>query len=317
MSANVLLAEDDVTSRQIYFTVLVAEGYHVIEVGDGNSALEVLRGQPVDLLITDIMMPGMTGIELLQRAREIRPDLRAIVMTGHKTSEAVIGALRNQACEFLEKPFRTEELVEAVRDVVSRDLSLQIEVISDRPDWIELRVPCDLSAVEPIQRFLGHLHEHIPKETREAVGAVFRELLNNAIEHGGKQGPCSLLLCGPEIGANRLEFTSKPDWVGAYPARQGLVDPRRHFGRASLGEGQAKNLRRFDPGLKQQPEHARRQHLGFARTRRSAEPDGVARLDGEALVVEQRPDLGIAAAHAACSPALSRSRACHSSRRIS
>jgi CheY-like chemotaxis protein/anti-sigma regulatory factor (Ser/Thr protein kinase) len=189
MSANVLLAEDDVTSRQIYFTVLAAEGYHVIEVGDGNSALEVLRGQPVDLLITDIMMPGMTGIELLQRAREIRPDLRAIVMTGHKTSEAVIGALRNQACEFLEKPFRTEELVEAVRDVVSRDLSLQIEVISDRPDWIELRVPCDLSAVEPIQRFLGHLHEHIPKETREAVGAVFRELLNNAIEHGGKCDP--------------------------------------------------------------------------------------------------------------------------------
>jgi anti-sigma regulatory factor (Ser/Thr protein kinase) len=50
-------------------------------------------------------------------------------------------------------------------------------------------VPCDLRAVEPIQRFLSHLHEHIPKETRDAVGAVFRELLNNAIEHGGKCDP--------------------------------------------------------------------------------------------------------------------------------
>lgn len=189
MPATVLLAEDDSTSRQIYCTVLEAEGYHVIEVADGHSALEVLNSEPVDLLLTDIMMPGMTGIELLERARKIHPELRAIVMTGHKTSEAVIGALRNRACEFLEKPFHTEELLEAVRLVIGRDFGLQIEIISDRPDWIELRVPCDLNAVEPIQRFLSHLHEHISKETREAVGAVFRELLNNAIEHGGKCDP--------------------------------------------------------------------------------------------------------------------------------
>jgi DNA-binding response OmpR family regulator len=189
MSVTVLLAEDDAPSRQIYFTVLNAEGYSVIEVPDGRSALDVLYSQPVDLLLTDIMMPGMTGIELLERAREIKPDLRAIVMTGHKTSDAVIGALRNRACEFLEKPFRTEELLDTVRSVLGRDSRLPIEVISDKPDWIELRVPCDLEAVEPIQRFLGHLHENVPKETREAVGAVFRELLNNAIEHGGKCDP--------------------------------------------------------------------------------------------------------------------------------
>jgi CheY-like chemotaxis protein len=189
MSGNVLLAEDDAPSRQIYYTVLEGEGYHVIEVPDGRAALEVLSSQPIDLLVTDIMMPGMTGIELLQRARQIHPKLRAIVMTGHKTSEAVMGALRNRACEFLEKPFRTEELVEAVSLVMSKDFELDIEVISDKPDWIELRVPCDLSAVEPIQKFLSYLHEHISKQTREAVGAVFRELLNNAIEHGGKCDP--------------------------------------------------------------------------------------------------------------------------------
>jgi CheY-like chemotaxis protein/anti-sigma regulatory factor (Ser/Thr protein kinase) len=193
MSGTVLLAEDDAPSRQIYHAVLDTEVYHVIEVADGKSALEVLLREPVDLLVTDVMMPGMNGIELLKRAREIRPDLRAIVMTGHKTSEAVIGALRNRACEFLEKPFHIEELVEAVRAVMNLDFGLHIDVISDRPDWIELRVPCDLAAVEPIQRFLGHLHEHIPKETREAVGAVFRELLNNAIEHGGKCDPSKLV----------------------------------------------------------------------------------------------------------------------------
>jgi CheY-like chemotaxis protein/anti-sigma regulatory factor (Ser/Thr protein kinase) len=189
MSTTVLLAEDDASSRETYHAILDAEGYRVIDTADGNAALDVLNSEPVDLLLTDIMMPGMTGIELLERARKIHPDLRAIVMTGHKTSEAVIGALRNRACEFLSKPFGTNELVDAVRSVMSREVGCQIEVISDRPDWIELRVPCDLNAVEPIQKFLGHLHEHIPIETRESVGAVFRELLNNAIEHGGKCDP--------------------------------------------------------------------------------------------------------------------------------
>src|SRR4030095_16454005 len=97
MSATVLLAEDDGPSRQIYLTVLSSEGYSVIEVPDGQSALDVINSRPVGLVLTDIMMPGMTGIELLERAREVRPDLRAIVMTGHKTSDAVLGALRNRA----------------------------------------------------------------------------------------------------------------------------------------------------------------------------------------------------------------------------
>jgi CheY-like chemotaxis protein/anti-sigma regulatory factor (Ser/Thr protein kinase) len=189
MSATLLLAEDNNTTREIYHKVLEKAGYHVIDAADGTTALELLMNEPVDLLLTDVFMPGMSGIDLLERAREIRPELRAIVMTGHKTSETVIGALRNRACEFLSKPFHTDELIEIVREVMSRDVNCQIEVISDRPDWIELRVPCDLNAVEPIQRFLAQLHDDIPKETREAVGGVFRELLNNAIEHGGKCDP--------------------------------------------------------------------------------------------------------------------------------
>ena len=189
MPTTVLLAEDNQPSREIYHAVLEDAGYHVIEAADGTAALDLLGKVAVDLLLTDVTMPGLTGIQLLERARELRPDLRAIVMTGHEISEAVVGALRNHACEFLSKPFQAHELVEAVRMALERDIACQIEVISDRRDWIELRVPCDLAAVEPIQRFLSHLHEHIPKETRDAVGAVFRELLNNAIEHGGKCDP--------------------------------------------------------------------------------------------------------------------------------
>jgi two-component system, OmpR family, response regulator len=183
---TVLIADDDSNGRGMYRRVLEYEGCNVLDVSSGEQALAILEKQPVDLLLTDVMMPGMDGLELLERARNLYPDLRAIIMTGYRTEEAVIRAFRNKACDFLNKPFHVDELVEAVQSAMSRDPNCQIEVISDKPDWIELRVPCDLSAVEPIQKFLAELQGNLPKELREAIGSVFRELLNNAIEHGGK-----------------------------------------------------------------------------------------------------------------------------------
>ncbi|HWO01603.1 MAG TPA: response regulator [Blastocatellia bacterium] len=184
--STLLLAEDDDASRKVYRALLESEGYQVVEVGDGEAALEVLRNQQVDLLITDVMMPGMSGIDLLERARELKPELRAIVITGSTTAEIALGALRNKACDFLSKPFHLQELTDTVREAMSRNAACAIEVISDKPDWIELRVPCDLAAVEPIQRFMAQLHDNLPTDTREAISQVFREMLTNAIEHGGK-----------------------------------------------------------------------------------------------------------------------------------
>lgn len=186
MSRTILLAEDDEASRKLYRALLESEGYQVVDVGDGKAALEVLKNRSVDLLVTDVVMPGLTGIELLERARELHPELRVIVITGSRTAEIALGALRNRACDYLTKPFHLQELADTVREALSRDITGEIEVISDKPDWIELRVPCDLAAVEPIQRFMAQLHDNLPKDTREAISQVFREMLNNAIEHGGK-----------------------------------------------------------------------------------------------------------------------------------
>ena len=186
MASTVLLAEDDSTSRKIYRQALETGGFRVIDVADGESALEVLRRETVDILLTDVVMPGIDGLELIGIAREMQPNLRTVVMTGNNTGETILGAFRHRACDFLTKPFPLEEMVEAVEAALKRDAACEIEVISDKPDWIELRVPCDLDAVEPIQRMLSELHSHVPKETSEAIASVFREMLNNAIEHGGK-----------------------------------------------------------------------------------------------------------------------------------
>lgn len=186
MADTVLLADDDENGRKIFRRVLEYEGFEVIDVSDGRAALEVLQSNHIDLLLTDVMMPGIDGIELLERARALQPDIRAVVMTGYLTDNHVIAAFRNQACDFLSKPFHVDELLETVRSALTRNPGCNIEIISDAPEWIELRVPCDLNAVEPIQKFLAELQGNIAPETREAIGHVFREMLNNAIEHGGK-----------------------------------------------------------------------------------------------------------------------------------
>jgi DNA-binding response OmpR family regulator len=189
MSNLLLIADDDEASRKLFKEALSDEGHEVIDVGDGTAALEVVKSRRVDVLITDDTLPGIDGIELLERARKLRPRMRAIVVTSHGTPDAVIGALDNQACDFLSKPVDLNELREAVRMAFKRRDSCEVEIISAKPDWIEIRVPCDLTVVEPIQNLLTGIEGDLPTETREEIGSAFREMLNNAIEHGGKGDP--------------------------------------------------------------------------------------------------------------------------------
>jgi len=189
MANTLLIADDDEASRKLFREALSADGYDVIDVGDGSAAFDVIKSRRVDVLITDDTLPGIDGIELLERAHKLRPALPAIVVTSHGTPDAVIGALDNEACDFLSKPVDLGELREAVRSAIKRKDSCEVDIVSAKPDWIELRVPCDLGVVERIENFVTGIEGDLPKEMREQIGSAFREMLNNAIEHGGKGDP--------------------------------------------------------------------------------------------------------------------------------
>ncbi|MCI0490800.1 MAG: response regulator [Blastocatellia bacterium] len=189
MAITLLIAEDNSIIRKIFKEALETDGYRVLDAGTGTEALELIKQEAVDVLLTDVKMPEMDGIELLERAREVNPDLRAIVITGDNTSNTIISAFRNHACDLLLKPFSVNELRETVGAALQRPLRCELEIVSAKPDWIEIQAPCDLKAVEPIERFLADLQGNLPQETREAISSVFREMLNNAIEHGGKCDP--------------------------------------------------------------------------------------------------------------------------------
>jgi CheY-like chemotaxis protein/anti-sigma regulatory factor (Ser/Thr protein kinase) len=187
---KILVAEDDATTRQFFRGVLKAAGYSVAAAANGRTALDQLKKSSFDLLITDIWMPRMDGFELMARVRERGKGPKVVVLTSDDTPETLLTAVREQAYNYLRKPVDRKELVRVVESALEADGEAPpIEVLSAKPNWVELLVPCDLNSAERIIGILLNLKADLPDEVREQVGHAFRELLHNAIEWGGKLDP--------------------------------------------------------------------------------------------------------------------------------
>ncbi len=188
--SRILVVEDERTTRHFLSEVLRAAGHEVRTASDGMRAMGRLKDQQFDLLLLDIWLPGMSGLELLDRLPDRHPAPKVIIMTSDDTPETVLGAIRKRAYRYVVKPVRPEELTLYVSAALSAPSELPpIEVVSARPRWVELVVPCTLEVAERIQSFLGCLDSDLSMEVRESVGRVFRELLLNAIEWGGQLDP--------------------------------------------------------------------------------------------------------------------------------
>ncbi len=108
-SPTVLLVDDDDDVRETSAEMLEELGYVVLQAESGSEALSIMETHPnLDVLVTDVRMPGMTGLELSAEARARRRDLRVILMSGFFRPQAL-------TCRFLQKPFRTHELDAAIR----------------------------------------------------------------------------------------------------------------------------------------------------------------------------------------------------------
>ena len=110
---RILLAEDDESMRVYLARALERTGYHVVAVDDGVAALPLLESEPFDLLLTDIVMPEMDGIELAQKAAEIAPDIRVMFITGF-AAVALKAGRKTPDAKVLSKPFHLRDLVAEV-----------------------------------------------------------------------------------------------------------------------------------------------------------------------------------------------------------
>ena len=118
-SPKILLAEDDNDMRRFLVKALENAGYEVIDYDNGMSAYRRLREEPFELLLTDIVMPEMDGIELARRAAELDPDLKVMFITGFAAVALNLDSNAPKDARVLSKPFHLKDLVNEVSRVLA------------------------------------------------------------------------------------------------------------------------------------------------------------------------------------------------------
>ncbi len=187
--SRVLIVEDDRTTRHLLGQVLTGGGYDVKLAEDGVAGLEALRAGEYDLMLLDVWMPRMNGLDVLANMRAENFGPRTVVMTSDDTPETVLRAVREQAHQYVNKPIAPQQLLELVRAALASKPAPPVEVVSAQPDWVELLLPCDLGTAERIQGFIARLDADLPENVREDIAYVFTEMLRNAVEWGGRLDP--------------------------------------------------------------------------------------------------------------------------------
>ena len=186
----ILVVGDDPTIHELITNTLSSSEWTVERSSDSLDALTRVERQPYDLILTGVRTSGLDDVELLRQIRQVRPHTKLIVMTADSTPTAVIEAIRAHAFSYFSKPFSPRGLLEMIdRALKAPAWDDGIDVLSARPEWITLRVQCKKITAERLLQFMNEMKADLPVQERENIGTAFREMLLNAVEHGGHFDP--------------------------------------------------------------------------------------------------------------------------------
>jgi DNA-binding NtrC family response regulator len=229
MQIRILLIEDDLTLAKSFERVLISEGYQVDLSTRGDDGLRQAVGQPYDLVITDLKLPGLTGLEVIAQLHQTHPSLPLILMTAFGTTQTAIEATKFGACEYLVKPFEVAELLDLVVATVrnSRLTSEPVEVGTPRESGL---------AIVGSSRVMQNLYKEIGRVAATPVTVLIRgetgtgkELVARAIYRNSDRAnrPFIAINCGaiPEtLLESELFGHEKGAFTGAHARRVGRFE---------------------------------------------------------------------------------------------
>src|SRR6059036_3696476 len=188
MPRPVILVVDDDPGVRESFRLILEDHYDVLDVPDGPRALDVVGASQIDLVLLDIRLPGMDGIEVLERIKAIDEGIEVILVTAVKTVRTAVAAMKLGAFDYLTKPFEDEELLSLMRRAVEKR-SLEREVTFLRGELARSRDREEIIGEHPEMQKLARLVTQVARTTTTVLitgeSGTGKELIARAIHHRG------------------------------------------------------------------------------------------------------------------------------------
>ncbi len=230
-SVRLLIVDDEQHVRTSLAAWFREEGYEVGTAGGGREALELLVSEPYDILLVDIKMPGMDGLELQHRVKDVAPDATIIIMTAYAAVETAVRALKEGAYDYIVKPFDPDDLSRLVRKAAERyTLLSENRALKER---LQAAEPRFISADGPaVARVKDQIEQVAPTDTNVLItgeSGTGKELVARLIHarSGRRFGPLVIVNCGAlaeGVLESELFGHEKGAFTGATGRRRGKLE---------------------------------------------------------------------------------------------
>ncbi len=198
---TVLVVDDEKNYLIVLEALLASEGYEIITADNPEKALRFIRESDLDLVITDMKMPGISGMTILDEAKKVNPDIPIIIMTAFGTIEMAVEAMKKDAYDYIEKPFKNEALKLTVKKALQnyqlvKENRLLSEALSDRYKFGNI-----IGKSRPMQEIYGLISKVSQTKTSVLItgdSGTGKELIANAIHYNSprKDRPFVSINCG-------------------------------------------------------------------------------------------------------------------------
>ena len=225
--ANVWIVDDDRSIRWVLEKAMQAEGITVRAFEDGNSVIDELENSRPDVLVSDIRMPGIDGLQLMSEIKQIAPKLPIIIMTAYSDLDSAVSVYEGGAFEYLPKPFDVDEAVELVRRaIVHHQENTPVE---EEPVNIGTEIIGEAPAMQEVFRAIGRLSRSNITVLINGESGTGKELIANALHKHSPRATnpfiaLNMAAIPKELMESELFGHEKGAFTGAHAARKGRFE---------------------------------------------------------------------------------------------